>query len=103
MCAVERLTEEVTRFSTAIAPPQQSTQVDECARPLQPRVALLECEHCLAQELCPTLAACDKTYGALRDTQCTWRPECPCELELVARQTRRRLTVAQLQMSKRGI
>ena len=103
MGGVECVSEELSRFGAAIAPPEQGAEIGQGACSLQPGVAPLELVDRLAEQGRSTVTACNDAGGPLGYTDRAWGSECPGELELLLREALGQLALAERELGERGV
>src|SRR5262249_7360624 len=98
---VERLTEELARLDTPVAPPEQRAEVGQHPRSLENGVAALECSQRLPKQELSALATGRETGRTQGHAERARRTEGLGELDLLLRKTFRRLHVAEGELRAR--
>ena len=99
---VERLAEQLPRFSAAIASPKHGAEVSEGARSFQPGVTALERVDRLTEQKRSTLTAGHYAGGTPSHAECARGAERLRELKLFFGQAFRRFVIAEREMGERG-
>lgn len=97
---VECLTEELSCFGAAVAPPQHRAEVSEGTRPLQPSVAALEGVDGLTEQGCSTVTSGHDAGRTKRHAECAGRAERAGEPKFVFCQASRRFLIAERKMDE---